>query len=258
MPLAFDQIRFTTRCATEDDVDCVRDPGGLVTSYRWGFGDGSTATGPEVTHLYDRAGTFVVTLTVGDDFNRVAQVTGSITIGGTTGPTVAFEFSPTMPVEGERVFFNASGSAPAIGRVIDDYEWDFGDGETEVGLAVSHPYEAPGSYVVVLRVTDDAGQTGTASRTVTVSSAGPTADFVFSPTAPTVIATVLFDASSSQAGKGRTITGYSWSFRDGAESSAGPQTSHPFAAAGTFAVRLTVTDDQGDTQTVTKEVTVLP
>ena len=32
-PAVLDQVRFTTQCADEDDTDCVRDPGGVITSY---------------------------------------------------------------------------------------------------------------------------------------------------------------------------------------------------------------------------------
>ena len=79
-----------------------------------------------------------------------------------------------------------------------------------------------------------------------------------SPTAPDTSDSVRFDASGSEAGKGRTITGYSWNFGDGNESSAGPTTSNMFTPADTYAVRLTVTDNVGDTDTVVKEVTVTP
>ena len=61
-PAVLDQIRFTTQCADANDPNCVRDPDSVVTSYNWLFGDGDTASGPEVTHLYGRAGTYVATL----------------------------------------------------------------------------------------------------------------------------------------------------------------------------------------------------
>ena len=255
-PAVLDQIRFTTQCADANDPNCVRDPGSVVTSYNWLFGDGDTASGPEVTHLYGRAGTYVATLMVGDDFNRVAQATRSVTIGDTTAPTAAFESSPTDPVVGETVFFNASASTAAPGRVIEKYEWDFGDGVTDDDIADSHVYETTGTFVVVLRVTDDAGQTGTVSKSITVESNNPTADFDFAPTMPTEDLPVTFDASVSEAGKGRTITGYSWDFGDGDTSSSGPVESHTFEDPGTYLVRLTITDDVGKTDTAFQEVTV--
>jgi len=42
------------------------DPNGPIASYSWTFGDGATATGPTADHTYAAAGSFNVTLTIGD------------------------------------------------------------------------------------------------------------------------------------------------------------------------------------------------
>lgn len=89
-----------------------------------------------------------------------------------------------------------------------------------------------------------------AGRTGRAPNVAPTAEF-------TVVAsnlTVSVDGSGSTDGDGR-VTGYAWSFGDGATGSAATA-SHTYAAAGTYSVMLTVTDDDGSTATVTREVTV--
>ncbi|SEL20596.1 PKD domain-containing protein [Blastococcus sp. DSM 46786] len=63
-----------------------------------------------------------------------------------------------------------------------------------------------------------------------------------------------FDGSASADPDG-SITGYSWDFGDGATGS-GVTATHTYAAAGTYEVRLTVTDDDGATGTVTQAVAV--
>ncbi len=60
-----------------------------------------------------------------------------------------------------------------------DFEWDFGDGTPYgQGVKTGHVYAAAGSYVAILRVTDDDGATGTDTCNVTVVSGAdsPTLD----------------------------------------------------------------------------------
>ena len=52
-----------------------------------------------------------------------------------------------------------------------------------------------------------------------------------------------------------SIASRSWDFGDGASSSA-QNPAHSYAAAGTFAVKLTVTDNDGDSDSISKNVTV--
>lgn len=56
------------------------------------------------------------------------------------------------------------------------------------------------------------------------------------------------------------IQSYAWDFGDGATASTGSvsSTSHTFAAAGTYPVKLTVTDDRGATDTTVTNLTVTP
>lgn len=63
-----------------------------------------------------------------------------------------------------------------------------------------------------------------------------------------------FDAGQSSDPDG-SLTGYRWDFGDGT-SDIGTTPTHRYAAAGTYQVRLTVTDDDGGTNTLTKDVTV--
>ena len=64
-----------------------------------------------------------------------------------------------------------------------------------------------------------------------------------------------FDGSGSTDADG-TIAGYAWNFGDGSAHGTGATPSHTYAAAGTYTVTLTVTDDDGATDTVSHDVTV--
>lgn len=54
------------------------DSDGSIASYDWNFGDGSIASGAQVTHSYSTAGTYQVSLVVRDD--KGATSSGSITV----------------------------------------------------------------------------------------------------------------------------------------------------------------------------------
>ena len=60
---------------------------GSITSYAWGFGDGSSATGVNPSHTYTAAGTYPVTLTVTDNTGSTGTKTASVTVS--TGPATS-------------------------------------------------------------------------------------------------------------------------------------------------------------------------
>jgi peptidoglycan/xylan/chitin deacetylase (PgdA/CDA1 family)/PKD repeat protein len=66
--------------------------------------------------------------------------------------------------------------------------------------------------------------------------------------------TAAFDGSGSADPDGSIAT-YSWDFGDGSTGT-GAKPSHPYSAAGTFPVKLTVTDNLGATGTTTRSVSV--
>ena len=57
---------------------------GLITSYTWDFGDGTTGSGARVTHNYSEAGTYTVKLTVSDKNGATGSVSSLAIPVGTT------------------------------------------------------------------------------------------------------------------------------------------------------------------------------
>lgn len=134
---------------------------------------------------------------------------------------------------------------------IAEHSWNFGDGSTGTGSPASHSYAAAGTYNVVLSVKDDDQATATTNTNVTVSvNAPPTPSFTYSCTG----LACSFDGSTSFDSDG-SILSYVWSFGDGGTGT-GVTASHTYAAAGTYAATLTVTDNKGATQYTTTNITV--
>jgi len=67
------------------DATCSSDVDGYVASYTWNFGDGSGDSGANVSHVYETAGIFDVTLTVTDNQGYSQQMASTIQVSGTTG-----------------------------------------------------------------------------------------------------------------------------------------------------------------------------
>ena len=96
-------------------------------------------------------------------------------------PIASFTYSPSNPVVNQTITFNASNSTDP-GGTIENYEWDFGDGETAEGEIVTHSYSSAGNYTVKLTVTDNEGAKNSTEKVIHVGVAIPTTVSVKSPT----------------------------------------------------------------------------
>jgi probable HAF family extracellular repeat protein len=171
-------------------------------------------------------------------------------------PTAAFTAAPTSGVSPLVVALDGSASTDREGPIA-AYAWNFGDGSAvATGVTTGHTYLAAGSFTVTLTVTDGKGATGTADRTITVTTnVPPTASFTASPTTGFAPLTVALDASASRDPDG-SIAIYEWNFGDGATGT-GPTTQHIYVNVGSFQVTLKVTDDRGAVSTASQSITVV-
>jgi PKD repeat protein len=227
---------FTTDISFVQFSDQSTDSDGTLVSRRWDFGDGSTSAEAAPAHTYAASGTYAVTLTVTDDDGASHTDTQNVAVAAPIIPAAIPDF--TFNTNGLSVQFTNSSTG-----AIDSHAWDFGDGASSTEGSPSHTYAAAGTYTVGLTVTNAAGS-NTATKEVSVPSAA-TPDFSFDADG----LTVQFTDSTSG-----TIASYAWDFGDGATSTEGSP-SHTYAAAGTYAVGLTVSNAAGS-NTVTKEVSV--
>ncbi len=141
-------------------------------TYEWDFGDGTTATGSEVSHTWDEPGTYAVRLTARDDRGE-DTTTRAITIDPPT-ITIAPEDAP-IPV----ACFNVTSATVQVGQPVsfsncsDDassYNWSFGDGQTSTWEAPTHYWSRPGTYMVEVTAEGPGGM-HSVSRSVTVTAA---------------------------------------------------------------------------------------
>ena len=173
---------------------------------------------------------------------------GPSTADANAAPAAAF----TAATSGLTASVDASTSKDSDGTIT-SYSWSFGDGTSGTGVKASRTYAAAGTYTVRLTVTDDKGATATASKNVTVEAPTVNAAPVASFTSTVSGLTASVDASGSS--DDGSISSYAWDFGDGTKGT-GVKAQRTYAAAGTYTVTLTVTDDQGLTGTTKASVTV--
>jgi PKD repeat protein len=176
-----------------------------------------------------------------------------------TKPSPSFTTSSNTPLTGETVTFTSTSTPGLLGAPIASEEWDLnndGDFTDASGSEAQRSFASAGPYTVALRVTDENGASDVATGTVNVQNRLPAADFSISPGSPSTLQTVTFSSTSTD--DDGTIASYAWdldndgNFNDGSASEA--QRSFPFA--GTYTVRLLVTDNDGGYNVATHTVDV--
>lgn len=237
------------------DASGSKDAEGPIASYSWDFGDGQTGTGSTTTHSYAEAGDYTVALTVTDSGGLSTTVDHDVTV---VAPNVAPTASFTTAADHLDLSVDAASSTDPDGELT-TYAWTFGDGAQASGVTAAHTYASAGTYDVTLVVTDDRGGSATDSKQVTVTAppvpnVPPVAGFTATVDADDLVA--AFDATSSSDEDG-TVEEYDWDFGDG-ENGSGVTVSHQYAAAGTYTVKLTVVDDDGDSHSTTRDIEVVP
>jgi PKD repeat protein len=179
-------------------------------------------------------------------------VSGSIPDPGGLAAPVAMAAAPDYSSKHAPLYvgFNGSGSTDADGSV-DTWNWDFGDGSSASGVLVDHTFDAPGTYVVTLTVTDNDALSDSDSLSIVVLNQAPVAVAYADVTTGTAPMTINFSGgdSSDQDSSG-SIASYSWDFGDG-NSSSEANPSHTFVSGSQIDATLTVTDNLGATASAT-------
>ncbi|WP_113634886.1 PKD domain-containing protein [Nubsella zeaxanthinifaciens] len=169
-------------------------------------------------------------------------------------PSSQFDISAGATCEDKAVTF--TDKSLANGNTIVKWYWDFGDGKNEVRTSATpftHSY-VPGNYSAKLLVEN---QSGCLSEAITkdikvYNLPNPT----FSTTMPLCESQRVrfIDQSTSVDG---TITAWLWDFGDG-QTSTEASPAHTFSGAGNYAIKLTVTTQNGCEKSIVKNLSISP
>ncbi len=121
-------------------------------SYDIDWGDGHSDTGmttTPITHIYDMEGDYTINVTVSDATSCTAEASVE------ASPACVLELSSVSYTEASLNVTLTTSPTSVWGSPV--YEIDWGDGMTSTIL--NHIYAAPGTYTVLVTVTDDSGCT---------------------------------------------------------------------------------------------------
>lgn len=220
--------------------------GNGVYSYLWYFGDGSTGTTQNPTHVYNNAGTYFAYVVVNDTASHTAT-SNQVVVNAYDPLTLTANATPSAGNVPLPVTFTAQANG---GDNNYTYTWNFGDGSPVVtGALVNHTFTTAGAsgtaYTVTVTVVDGVGHT--TNKTLTVTAYQP---MVVKIKANALTGLTPFNPGFALDG---AVTGgdgaytYLWNFGDGTSSNLAAPTKS-YSVAGTYTAWLTVSDGAGHSQ----------
>jgi len=219
-------------------------------SWQWDFGDGHTSTANNPVHTYSTAGNYTVTLST---YNAITGCNGFR--GKEVKPTAirpGFYASDSLLCNGGETTFTATVDSTEASRFI----WYFGDGEREHTIAnhITHRYAQPGNYTVTLVTYNLINCRDSVVKTNYISVSSVKAKFGLPGTVVCANAAAQF-SDSSVAAYGSHIQSWRWVYGDGRRDTlSAPPFSHTYTWPGNYPVSLTVTDNNGCSDTYTHDV----
>jgi PKD repeat protein len=234
-----------------------------IDYWQWNFGDGSSLDYKQnPTHTFKESGEYTVKLTVQDKDNSQDSTEMKITVlDNGDYPTADFGVSSSSSLSGNAPlkvsFVDKSTVSSDTKANITAWYWKITDSSDKLVASFStqnpsYTFEEGGKYTVALTVTDSKSRTNTKTKEdyITVSS-GLSATFTASPTSGTAPLNVRFEATPDPDNT-YDIDEYAWNFGDGTAVSYGRVISHVYQSAGTYTVKMTVTDEKSKTYTATR------
>ncbi|MCD6522371.1 MAG: PKD domain-containing protein, partial [Candidatus Diapherotrites archaeon] len=234
--------------------------------------DGTNATGNITTHVYTTPGTYTVTLTVTDDDgdSGIDTVTVNVTQAYPDLIISSIATNDSSPEPGQVIQVNVTVENIGHADVVGDIGIELRDGSTEhkvltdlaVGSSklVSFTWSngTPGNYTLIATVDyndvyQEENETNNNATLQIRVNAPPVADAGSDMTCYTGN-NCDFDGTNSTDDS--AIVTYYWDFGDGTNAT-GNITTHVYTTPGTYTVTLTVTDDDGISDSDSINVTVV-
>ena len=116
--------------------------------YLWDFGDGNTSNQQNPNHTYDSTGNKTVTLVVTDAETNQSQTYTTILVNPQENNL------KTLVQDTDDMYTKEFTAIQTNKNADTTYQWDFGDGNSSSQENPNHTYTQPGTYEVILKVTN--------------------------------------------------------------------------------------------------------
>jgi len=244
------------------DASASSDLNNDIVSYLWDFGDGSGGIGLATSTVYEKAGTYYVTLTVTDNDGAYDEDIITVTVNNvvpTADEIANGEVDDDLTVyEDDVVAFDSSASSDSTSDMpLLEYALDFGDGSQGYGIATTHTYTKQGVYTATLRVIDDNDAFTQDTITVNVLNAVPVADAGLDQAVNEGSSIFFNGLDSSDTPSDEPLLEYSWDFEtDSVYDDIGWHSKNTWWDDGNHDTTLEVEDDNSAVDTDSQAVTV--
>ncbi|HQQ94825.1 MAG TPA: PKD domain-containing protein [Bacteroidia bacterium] len=224
-------------------------PGGIISNYLWNFGNGNTANGIQVNHVFGTAGTHTTELSTLSNYGCVNKITLPVIVH----PKPSVNFNANAACLGDTTqFINLSGIQSGT---ISSFVWNFGNGNFSTQSNPITFYAASGTYSVKLDGVSDHQCSSSITKTVIVYE-NPKADFFVSGKVCYGELINLVNLSSSQNG---SIVANFWDFNnDGVTDNTSTNGSTSYTILGNTSIKLSVQSQYGCVNSKTLTVFVNP
>lgn len=159
----FDFTAFCSGEPVEFFDQSVSEHAGDIVSWDWSFDDGDTETDQNPEHAYDEGGTYDVMLVVTTESGCTDTIT--IPVALLSGPDADFDVDDVCLNEAAE--FDNTTTFPAD-VTIDNYAWEFGDGDNSSATDPDHFYPDAGTYTITLIATSTNGCSDTITQTIDI------------------------------------------------------------------------------------------
>lgn len=205
-------------------------------NYSWNFGDGAinNENKSSISHTYTSEGTYTAVVTVTDGAGQTGSASVIIIVSNIGGSLSASPVSGVAPLTVNYTCNPTGGSG-----YYTQYEWNFGDGQTQITNinTVSHTYNGAGYYTAEVKATDSNGLQSPAIKGPEISVKLPVSVYA-NPTSGKAPLAVTFTAATSG---GTSPYTFNWNFGDG-QTGTGDYVSHTYSTTGSYTAKVTVTD----------------